>query len=128
MKLNKVHRLGDLQLRIMQVIWDKNEATVHDILAALNPPSDFAYTTIATMLRKMETKGLVLHRLDGRMFVYRAAVVAEEVSRSMADHLVDHLFGGSLLDAVNHLLTSREISRTELGQLEKLIAERKKKL
>ena len=47
---------------------------------------------------------------------------------SMADHLVDRLFEGSLLEVVNHLLTTREVSRDELRQLESLIAERKKKL
>jgi predicted transcriptional regulator len=55
-------------------------------------------------------------------------VAAEDVSRSMADHLVDRLFEGRLLDVVNHLLTTREVSREELRQLERLIAERKKSL
>ena len=56
-----------------------------------------------------------------------AKVAAEEVSRSMANHLVDRLFEGSLFATVNHLLSSREVSRDELRQLEKLIASRKKK-
>jgi len=46
----------------------------------------------------------------------------------MADHLIERLFEGSLADMVNHLLTTREVSREELSKLEKLIAERKKKL
>jgi BlaI family penicillinase repressor len=80
------------------------------------------------MLRKMEARGLLAHRVEGRSFVYRAAVGEAEVSRSMADHLVDRLFEGSLIEAVSHLLTTRQISRAELNQLEKLIAERKQKL
>ncbi len=80
------------------------------------------------MLRRMEARGLVSHRAEGRSFVYVPKVAAGDVSRSMADHLVDRLFEGSLFDAVNHLLTTREVSRDELRQLEKLIAERKKTL
>jgi len=87
---------------------------------------DLAYTTIATMLRKMEARGLVKHRLDGRSFVYRAAVGEEAVSQGMADHLVDRLFEGSLSDTVHHLLTTREVSREELSKLEKMIADVKK--
>ncbi len=79
------------------------------------------------MLHKMERRGLVSHRAKGRSFLYAAKVAAEEVSRSMANHLVDRLFEGSLFAAVDHLLSSREVSRDELRQLEKLIAERKKK-
>ncbi|HVY69851.1 MAG TPA: BlaI/MecI/CopY family transcriptional regulator [Verrucomicrobiae bacterium] len=128
MSQNKVHKLGDLQLKIMQVLWGRAEATVNDVHAALLPGEDLAYTTIATMLRKMEARGLVKHRLEGRSFVYRAAVAEEAVHRGMIDHLVDRLFEGSLAEAVSHLLTTREVSREELGRLEKMIAERKKQL
>ena len=115
-------------MKIMQVLWDREEATVADVHGALGSSADLAYTTIATMLRKMEARGLVKHRTDGRSFVYRAAVGAEEVSRGMADHLVDRVFEGSLADVVSHLLTNREVSREELSQLEKLIAEKKRTL
>ena len=122
----KIHRLGDLQLRIMQALWARGEATVADVLAALGGRAPLAYTTIATMLRKMETRGLVGHRAEGRSFVYRAVVAEESVTRGMAEHVLDRLFEGSLAEMVSHLLTHREISRAELARLEKLIAERKR--
>ena len=96
------------------------------MFTARSPPKPIM-PTVATMLRKMEDRGLVKHRLEGRSFIYRANVAADEVTRSMADHLVDRLFEGSLADTVNHLLSTREVSREELGRLERLIAERKRK-
>jgi len=128
MTRTKIHRLGDLQLQIMQVLWGRTEATVADVHQALGAEHDLAYTTIATMLRKMEARGLVNHRLDGRSFVYGPAVAAAAVTRGMSDHLLDRLFEGSLADMVAHLLTHREVSRAELSKLEQLIAERKKAL
>ena len=127
MSKHRIHRLGDLQLRIMKVLWERGEAAVSDVHEALGH-AEFAYTTLATMLRKMEARGLVTHRAEGRSFVYKASVAAEAVSRGMADHLVDRIFEGSLPDVVNHLLRTRDVSREELAQLEKLIAERKRKL
>ena len=62
----KVHRLGDLQLNIMKVLWDRGEATVTDVHAALSGDRDLAYTTMATMLRKMEARGLVERRRDAQ--------------------------------------------------------------
>jgi predicted transcriptional regulator len=124
----KIHRLGDLQLRIMKVLWDRQEAPVSEVFEALGPQANFAYTTIATMLRKMEVRRLVTHRVEDRRFIYRATVAEDEVSRGMADHLVDRVFEGSLADVVNHLLTTRDVSREELLELEKLIARRKKAL
>ena len=126
MPKSRLHRLGDLQLRIMKILWASEEASVAHVHEELAADRDLAYTTIATMLRKMEARGLVKHRLEGRSFIYRAAVGEEAVSRGMADHLLDRLFEGSLADMVHHLLSTREISREELKRLEKLIAERRK--
>jgi BlaI family transcriptional regulator, penicillinase repressor len=120
------YRLGDLQLRIMKALWERGSAGVADIHEALGA-NRFAYTTVATMLRKMEARGLVQHHADGRRFIYRAAVAPEAVTRSMANDVLERLFEGSLTDMVHHLLTTRDVSREELRELERLIAERKKR-
>lgn len=122
----KFFRLGDLQLRIMKILWAQHEATVADVHKLLQEERGLAYTTVATMLRKMEARGLVHHRLEARTFIYRPAVGEEAVSRGLAHHLLERLFEGSLADMVSHLLTTREVSAEELSKLEKLIAERKK--
>src|SRR6185369_4494197 len=126
MRKQKPHRLGDLQLKIMKVFWQRGEATVGDVFADVSRERDLAYTTIATMLRKMEARGLLTHRVDGRTFIYRAAVDSHSVTSNMSEHLLDRLFEGSLADLVCHLLKTREVSREELAKIEKLIAQRKK--
>jgi BlaI family transcriptional regulator, penicillinase repressor len=125
MAKRKTHRLGDLQLRIMQVLW-RGESTVAEVFADISRERDLAYTTIATMLRKMEARGLVTHRAEGRTFIYKAAIDSHSVTSNMSDHLLDRLFEGSLADLVCHLLETREVSRDELVRIEKLIAQRKK--
>ena len=120
------YRLGDLQLKIMKALWERGEASVGDVLQALGPRAGLAYTTVATMLRKMEGRGLVRHRSEGRRFLYRPAVSPDAVTRSMADDILERLFEGRLADLLSHLLSTREVSREELRELERLIAERKK--
>ncbi len=117
-----LHRLGDLQLQIMKALWSRGEASVAEVHVDLGREERFAYTTVATMLRKMEGRGLVTHRADGRTFIYAPAVAEAQVSRGMADHVLDRLFEGRVADMVSHLLTSREVSPEELNQIEKLIA------
>ena len=126
MPKSKIHRLGERQLEIMKVLWERGEATVGEVYQVLAAKHDLAYTTIATMLRKMEGRRLVWHRLEGRIFVYRAQVEEAAVSRGLADDLLDRLFAGSLADMVGHLLRTREVSREELRKLEGLIAERRR--
>jgi predicted transcriptional regulator len=121
----KDYRLGDLQLKIMKILWERGPLSVAEVHAALAREDRLAYTTVATMLRKMEERGLVRHHSEDRRFIYRAAVSAETVTRNMADDIVDRLFEGSLADMVSHLLDTREVSRRELAQIEQLIARRK---
>ncbi|MGA3179958.1 MAG: BlaI/MecI/CopY family transcriptional regulator [Verrucomicrobiota bacterium] len=124
----KIHRLGELQLKIMQALWDRPDATIAQVRAAVSPDASLAHSTIATMLRKMEARGLVKHRLLDRKFLYRALVREDVVARKMSEHFIERLFEGSLADMVSHLLKTQDISRQELERLEKLIAEQKRKL
>lgn len=124
MKNERTYRLGDLQLNIMKVLWKAAPATVAQVQKKLGGRR-LAYTTVATMLRKMEDRGLLRHGEVGRKFLYEPAVSAEDVTRSMANDLVDRLFEGSMAATVSHLLETREVSPTELARLEQLIRERK---
>ena len=120
------YRLGDLQLRIMRVLWRFGPLGVGEVREKLEG-DDLAYTTVATMLRKMEDRGLVDHETEDRKFIYAAAVAEQDVTRSMADDLVDRLFEGSLAQTVSHLLQTRDVAPNELAELEAIIRKRKKR-
>ena len=109
--------LGDLQHAIMAVLWDQGEATTAEVHDALRVPRGLALTTIATMLRKMEDKGVVAHRADGRQFVYRPTVTRAEIQTSMVGELVERLFGGDATALAAHLVSEHEVDAAELPAL-----------
>jgi len=115
------YHLGDLQLAIMRVLWARGESTVADVHEALEPERGLALTTIATMLAKMEKKGVVDHRTEGRRFIYCPLVSEGQVRRSMVADLTAQLFRGDAVALVNHLLSEHEIQSRELAQLRNLI-------
>jgi predicted transcriptional regulator len=117
--------LGELQLAIMQVLWERGEASAADVHAAL-AERGLAYTTIATMLVKMEHKGIVSHRAEGRRFIYQPLLSAQRVQRSMVRELRDRLFGGDVTALVSHLLSTHRLSRDELSRLKQLIGDAEK--
>jgi BlaI family transcriptional regulator, penicillinase repressor len=121
--MSKTTQLGNLQLAILRVLWAHGEATAGDVHAALQPERGLAPTTIATMLKKMEARGLVSHRDEGRRFVYRPSVSEETVTRAMVADLTDRLFGGKVTELVNHLIVEHDIDRAELAELNRLIAQ-----
>jgi predicted transcriptional regulator len=118
--------LGDLQHAIMAVLWGRGEATTSEVHEALRAERGLAPTTIATMLRKMEDKGVVRHRTEGRQFVYRPAVTEDEVRESMVGELVERLFGGDAKALVAHLVSEHEIDATELAKLRRRVAAERK--
>ena len=122
------HRLADLQLAIMHVLWERGEATVSDVQKALAPTRPLAYTTVGTMLSKMEVNGQVAHRVERRVNVYRANLPREAVSRSMVSDLAQRLCAGDITQLVCHLLDECDVSREELTSLKKLIRQKEQEL
>ena len=120
------HTLGELQLAIMRVLWSEGEATVARVTEALPENRTRALTTIATMLTKMEKKGVVSHRNEGRQFIYRPLISEEQVKRSMVADLAQRLFEGDLSAMVSHLIDEQEIDAHELDALKARIAERER--
>jgi predicted transcriptional regulator len=116
------HILGDLQHAIMRVLWEHDEATVAEVHEALYDERGLAPTTIATMLRKMEDKGVVDHRVEDRHFVYRPTVTEDEVRSSMVGELLDRLFAGDPAALVSHLVADRDIDEAEIERLRELLA------
>lgn len=126
--MTEKHHLAKLQLAIMQVLWDRGEVTVADVQEALKPDRDLAYTTVGTMLAKMEGNGQVDHRSEGRSNIYRPLVQRNEVSQTMVSDLADRLFRGDVSQLMCSLLDGCDVSPDELARLKKLIRDKEKEL
>jgi BlaI family transcriptional regulator, penicillinase repressor len=118
-------QLSDQQLAFMRVLWDRGEATAQDVLAALTEQGHaLAPTTVATVLTRLERKGLVAHRRRGRQFVYRARAGEPEIRRSMLARLTDFFFGGDPEALVSHLTAGRGLGEDDLEEVRRLIAQK----
>lgn len=124
--MSETHTLGDLQLAIMRVLWARGEAPAADVHEALLEERGLAPTTIATMLKKMEDKGVVDHRAEGRRFLYRPTISEAQVRHSMVGELTERLFLGDAAALVSHLLSEADLDAGELAELRATIAEREK--
>ena len=119
--MEKTVRLSGRQLAVMRVLWDRGEATVAVVQEGLDLERPLAYSTVATVISRMEQKGLVTHRAEGRAFYYRPAVSEDGVGESMVGELVERVFGGSPSDLVNQLLESDQVDSGELDRIKQLV-------
>lgn len=115
MKKPKAPALTGLELRIMQVIWQRGASRVSEVQAELKPR--LAYTTVQTMLNILERKGKLRRDLEGRAYVYSARVSQAKVLGQGVRDLIDRMFGGSSEDLVMSLLKSRQIDAKKLAEL-----------
>ena len=113
--------LTDVQLAVMRVLWERGSATVTQAHEALRDERGLAPTTVATMLSRLEKRGLVTHRADGRQFVYVPRVSEDEIRQSMVDALARRLFDGDLTELVHHLISERDIAPGDLERVRELI-------
>ena len=106
----------------MRALWELGEAGVADVQAALaQDDQKLAPTTVATVLGRLEKKGLVEHRTEGRQYVYRALVSEREVQSSVLSRVTDTLFGGDVTALVSQLLDQGDVSDEDLAQVRKMI-------
>ena len=115
--------LTELQIDLLDVLWERGEASTADVCEALRPTRGLALSTIATLLSRLEKKGVVVHRKEGRQYVYRATVSRKAVRRSMVRDLTRSLFGGDPAALVQHLVAAHEVDEGELDRIRALLDE-----
>jgi BlaI family penicillinase repressor len=113
------------ELDILQVLWERKEATVREVYETLRDRLPIVQNTVQAFLRTMEEKGLVKHRLKGRTFIYRPVQPRQQTAQQLAAQLLERAFGGAVDQLVQSVLETRQPSRQELEKLEELIAQAK---
>jgi len=116
------HRdLSRRERQILDILYERGEATAADVQAALpEPPS---YSAVRALLRILEDKGHVRHKQDGPRYVYLPTVARDNAKRSALRHVLKTFFDGSAEQAISALLdeSSSKLSPAELDRLARLI-------
>lgn len=115
--------LGELQLDVMRVLWERGEESVAGVAAALAAERPLAHTTVATVLTRLARRGVVDARREGRLLLYRAAASESQVRRGMVAGLVRRLFRGDAGALVAHLVNEREVAAGDLARVQALLDE-----
>jgi BlaI family transcriptional regulator, penicillinase repressor len=113
--------LSEAQMEIMNVVWNRGEATVADVWKALGSRRKVARSTVLTMLMRLQEKGWLCCDEEGHAFRYRATVPREATLGEVVRRLVDTAFGGSAEGLVMALLHDRGVSKEEAKRIKKMI-------
>jgi len=112
--------LTEAELRLMEVLWERGQASIAEVTAAL-PPPPIAYNSVLTTMRILERKGYVAHDEAGRAFIYRPLVAREEAAGHAVGHLLSRFFDNSGGSLALRLIENERPSGDELLRLKALI-------
>jgi len=112
--------MSPAETEVLRLVWESQKATVQQVYDALPANRKVTYVTVATLLRRLEEKGYLKHRVHGKAFVYAPAVKKEDVINRTIGDLVQRLFGGNPVPLMQHLALHSEISDEDIEKLRDL--------
>ena len=116
------YKLGSTEQEVLQALWGVGQGNVRQVLGEMRARGrNLAYTTVQTMLTRLEQKGFVESDKSGMAYIYRAAVDREEVMRSRVRSVVEQFFDGAAAPLVLQLIQTEKFSADEISELHKLI-------
>ena len=112
----------DAEREVLRVLWEAGPSTIRTLADELYPGGGTSeYATVQKLLDRLQDKGHVSRRADGRQHVWSARVRREElVARRLRD-TADELCGGSLTPLLTHLVSTARLSRDEVAELRRLV-------
>ncbi|HZD58930.1 MAG TPA: BlaI/MecI/CopY family transcriptional regulator [Anaerolineae bacterium] len=120
--------LGDLEADIMELMWQKDIASVREIHEALEIDRDIAYTTVMTVMSRLADKGILQKERDGKHYLYAPAVTREEFSRTVFSSVVGGIKADLGKQALSFFVENLMEDEDTLSELERLIQEKRKQI
>jgi BlaI family transcriptional regulator, penicillinase repressor len=115
--------LSRAEMEVARIVWTLRDATVRQVLDNLPETRSINYKTVQTFLRRLEAKGYLVSKRDGRSLVYTADARPKQVIRDTVKNFLNNLFNGEPLPLVEHLIRDQGMSKDEIGQLRTLLDE-----
>jgi len=126
MERPSLDNLGQLQRAVMEVVWRRGEASVHEVLRHLGRRKKLAYTTVLTVLQKLEKAGWLAHRAEGKSYIYLPVRSREEAGAGSVRGFLQRVFEGDAVAMFQHLIRESDLSDQELAELRAMIDKKRK--
>ncbi len=120
-KRSELPNLSPAQREIMDIVWQRGEVTAQEVRRVLSQTREVARNTVRTLLERMEEKGWLKHRAEGRTFFYTSARPRHDTIGQKVREMVETVCGGSPETLVTALLDYRGLRADELKRIRQLL-------
>jgi predicted transcriptional regulator len=119
--------LTRLQQAILERVWARGGATAEQIREALLPAHRLKDSSVRTVLRRLESRGYLSHRLEGKTFVYEARMAPRRVAAHSVRQIIDRFWSGSVEQFLTGMVDEKILTPTEIGRLARKIRRARKR-
>ena len=115
--------LTDVELELMTVLWRLGEGSVADVIGQLPETRKLAYTSVSTVLRILEQKGVLSARKQGKGHVYIPVLKKSDYEKRAVKHVVERVFDNTPVALVRQLLSTGNLEEKDLNELKTLLSQ-----
>jgi len=115
--------ISEAESVVMDVLWREHPLSAEEVVAALAKTTDWQEPTVKTLLNRLLKKRAIAAERDGRRYLYRPLLKREDYVHAQSKGLLDRLFDGRVAPLVAHFSERRKLSRKDIEELKRLIAE-----
>ena len=120
MTKRKLPAVSPAETEILRLVWQLDKATVQEVCNKLPAKRKITYATVQTLLRRLEKKGYLKHRIRGKAHVFFSAVKSEKVIKRSVNDFLDRLFGGDPVPLMQYLAEHGKIDADDIEKLKRL--------
>ena len=128
MRRKSIDDLGKLQNSVMEAVWSLGEATTRQVWERLNSKRPLAYTSVLSIMQRLEKAGWLSHHVEGRTYIYEATLSREQEGRRSLKDFIQKVFQGDSQVVFQHLIEDETFSEKDLLALRQLIDQKRKGL
>ena len=128
MRRKSIDDLGKLQNSVMEAVWRLHEATTRQVWEQLNSRRPLAYTSVLSIMQRLQKTGWLRHRVEGRTYIYEATLSREQEGRRSLKDFIQKVFQGDSQVVFQHLIEDETLSEKDLLALRQLIDQKRKGL
>jgi predicted transcriptional regulator len=110
----------------MKAVWDGGPSSVEAVHAKVTKTHKLKETSVRTLLRRLEQKGYLRHKMEGRAYIYSAVEPAKGLAARAVRQIIDHLCQGSVEELVSGMVEAKVLSTRELDQLARFVETRRR--
>jgi BlaI family transcriptional regulator, penicillinase repressor len=109
--------LTELQQAILEFVWSNESATAEEVREALRGRYPLKDSSVRTLLRRLETRGYLSHRVDGKVFVYRAQVPPRSIAARAVQQIIDRFCAGSVEQFLTGMVDEKVLPMRDIERL-----------